>query len=53
MQVVRLSAGGTLDTTFGDAGRAVIAFGTSGSDLAYGVATQPDDKVILAHREMH
>ena len=44
--VIRLNAGGSLDTSFSVDGRQVINFG--GVDLPDGIALQPDGKVVLA-----
>jgi uncharacterized delta-60 repeat protein/uncharacterized repeat protein (TIGR01451 family) len=43
--VARLNTDGSLDTSFGAGGKAVVAF--SGDDRAYGVAVQPDGKVVV------
>jgi uncharacterized delta-60 repeat protein len=46
--VVRLrAANGTLDPTFGSAGKRVIDFGTD-DESVYGAALQPDGKIVLA-----
>lgn len=44
--IVRLTAGGTLDTAFSGDGRLVIDMG--GYDVARSVAVQPDGRIILA-----
>jgi len=45
--VARLRANGTLDTTFGPAGKRRIAFGGD-QEAAFGAALQPDGKIVLA-----
>jgi uncharacterized delta-60 repeat protein len=44
--VARFLSNGTLDTSFGDMGRAVTDLG--GADYAYDMALQPDGKIVLA-----
>jgi uncharacterized delta-60 repeat protein len=44
--VARYNANGTLDTTFGTGGKVTTAFG-SGADQAYGIAIQPDGKIVV------
>ncbi len=44
--LVRYNADGTLDTGFGNAGKAVTPIG-SGGDFGYSVAVQPDGKILL------
>ncbi|MBN2224505.1 MAG: putative Ig domain-containing protein, partial [Deltaproteobacteria bacterium] len=44
--VVRLTPGGVLDPTFSDDGKATVNF--EGTDYAYGVAVQPDGKILVA-----
>ena len=44
--VARLNADGTPDTSFGTAGKQTVDFG--GNDAAYGVAIQPDGKILVA-----
>jgi uncharacterized delta-60 repeat protein len=48
--VVRYNADGSLDSGFGNAGTAPIAFGSSlvGGDEAKTLAIQPDDKILVA-----
>ncbi|MCW2495943.1 hypothetical protein [Jatrophihabitans sp.] len=60
MAVVRYLTDGTLDTTFGSAGKAIVPsfFGTTASpdtngDLAYAVALQPDGKILVAGAASH
>ena len=43
----RYNSDGTLDSTFGSAGKAMTAIG-SGDDFATGVALQPDGRLVLA-----
>jgi len=45
--VSRYTSTGALDSTFNLDGKVTIAFGTS-SDYAYGVAVQPDGKIVVA-----
>lgn len=47
--VLRLNANGTLDTSFGLAGRAVVAFDAGGTmdDWATGVAIQGDGRIVV------
>ena len=45
--VARYNANGSLDTSFDGDGKAITAVG-SGSDYAYGVAVQPDGKIVVA-----
>lgn len=45
--VVRYSANGVLDNTFGSSGKAVLDFGGN-DDLAYSLAVQSDDKILVA-----
>jgi uncharacterized delta-60 repeat protein len=44
--VVRYNSNGSLDTTFGTAGKAVTSFG-SGPDRAYAMVLQPDGKIVV------
>jgi uncharacterized delta-60 repeat protein len=44
--VARLNADGSPDTSFGSGGKTTIDFG--GDDTAYGVAVQPDGKLVIA-----
>lgn len=50
--IVRLTAGGQLDTSFGNDGKAVVPFnlGAEGSrrDSAMGVSLQPDGRIVVA-----
>ena len=49
--VARLSPDGTLDTTFGDVGKAIVAFDLdegTGNDTVRAVAIGPDGSIILA-----
>jgi uncharacterized delta-60 repeat protein len=46
MAVVRVNDNGTLDSTFGDSGKAVISFGTA-RENAYGLAIRPDGKILV------
>ncbi len=48
--VARFDSNGTLDNTFGSGGAATtyIAGGDSSSDMAYGLALQPNGKIVLA-----
>jgi uncharacterized delta-60 repeat protein len=48
LALARYGPNGSLDTTFGGDGRVVTDFG--GSDLAAGVALQPDGKIVAAGR---
>jgi uncharacterized delta-60 repeat protein len=48
-QIVRLNADGSSDTTFDGDGHVAIDFASSG-DGAYGLALQPDGKIIAAGR---
>jgi uncharacterized delta-60 repeat protein len=45
--VARLNADGTLDSTFGDNGKAVVPSPYAGDAGAFGVALQPDGKILL------
>lgn len=45
--VVRYLRDGTIDTTFGDAGRAIVAVGTR-DDVARAIAVQPDGRIVVA-----
>ena len=45
--VVRYTSAGTLDSTFGTAGKVVTTIGTS-NDAAFGAALQSDGKIVLA-----
>ncbi|MBL8309481.1 MAG: hypothetical protein JNL19_03565 [Burkholderiales bacterium] len=45
--VVRYSANGALDTSFGGTGKVLTAIGT-GTDIASALALQPDGKVVVA-----
>ena len=47
MVVTRLLPNGALDTTFDGDGTATIDFGST-SDIAAGVALQPDGKIVVA-----
>ncbi|MGE3840611.1 MAG: hypothetical protein AB7I50_03415, partial [Vicinamibacterales bacterium] len=44
--VVRVTPGGTLDSTFGTGGKALVDFGAS--DQATAIARQPDGKIVIA-----
>jgi uncharacterized delta-60 repeat protein len=44
--VMRLTAEGALDTSFGDAGTALIAIGT-GDDIGQSIAVQADGKIVI------
>jgi uncharacterized delta-60 repeat protein len=46
--VATLRPGGTLDTTFGSVGKRRIDFGGDTIETAFGVALQPDGKLVLA-----
>jgi uncharacterized delta-60 repeat protein len=48
--LARFSSDGTLDTSFGSGGYTLTSLTTlsSGSDSAYGLAVQPDGKIVLA-----
>jgi uncharacterized delta-60 repeat protein len=48
--VVRLDASGSIDETFGSAGKKLIAFnaGGAGADKANGLVVQPDGRIVLA-----
>ncbi len=50
MVIVRLDAGGHLDTGFGEAGMRTIAFNapTSGRDACHAIAIQPDGRIVVA-----
>lgn len=43
--LLRLNSNGSLDTSFGSNGRTTTAVGT-GIDICYGIAVQPDDRII-------
>lgn len=45
--VARLNANGTIDNTFGTAGKVTTAI-TTGDDLAFGIAVQTDGKIVVA-----
>ena len=45
--LVRYNPDGTLDTGFGNAGKAVARVNTSSSEEAYAVALQPDGKILV------
>src|SRR5262249_54395297 len=45
--VARLNVDGTPDTSFGNAGRVTIDFGTGGDDSAFAVAVQADGRVVV------
>ncbi|MFM7739124.1 MAG: delta-60 repeat domain-containing protein, partial [Planctomycetota bacterium] len=45
--LVRYNADGSLDTTFGTAGKVTTPVGT-GSDYGFSVTIQPDGKIVLA-----
>jgi uncharacterized delta-60 repeat protein len=45
--VVRYNADGTLDPTFGDAGKTVTNIG-DGTDIVFALARQPDGKIVAA-----
>ncbi|MEO2091099.1 MAG: hypothetical protein ABGY75_16650, partial [Gemmataceae bacterium] len=45
--VTRFTANGSLDTSFGSAGRQTISFDT-GNEYAWSVAVQPDGKIVAA-----
>lgn len=47
--VIRYSANGTLDTTFGSGGKVSTAFGSS-HDVAFGVAVQGDGRIVVVGR---
>ena len=44
---IRLNTNGTLDTSFDDDGIVRIDFGGAGFETAYGVAIQPDGKIVV------
>ena len=44
--VARYNAGGTLDTTFGNSGTAIVDFGSS-DDFGYGVAIDAQGRIVL------
>ena len=46
--VVRYTAGGVLDPTFGNGGMVVTDFGASRNEEAYAVAIQSDGKIVVA-----
>jgi uncharacterized delta-60 repeat protein len=46
--LVRLNTDGSLDTTFGVQGKALIAVGNGSNDQAFSVTLQPDGKIVLA-----
>jgi uncharacterized delta-60 repeat protein len=46
--VARLTAAGTLDSTFGTGGAVVIEYNSSPDEYAYGVAIQADGKIVVA-----
>jgi uncharacterized delta-60 repeat protein len=46
--VVRLDANGTLDTTFGSSGKALLDLGANSADDTYSVVTQSDGKILIA-----
>lgn len=49
LSVVRLSASGAVDRSFGEGGAAVVDFGRT-SDTGYDIAVQPDNKIVVAGR---
>jgi uncharacterized delta-60 repeat protein len=48
MAVARITAAGTLDTTFSIDGKTLVPFGPSPQAGAYAVAVQPDQRIVLA-----
>jgi len=48
-EIARINPNGTLDTTFGSGGLAIIDFNNSG-DGVFGLALQPDGKIVAAGR---
>jgi len=46
MQVIRLTSAGALDTTFGDGGISILPVSDT-TDYAYGIAVQPDDRIVI------
>ena len=46
--VVRLNANGSLDTSFGTNGQALLDLGSDSSDSAYSMVTQADGKILIA-----
>jgi uncharacterized delta-60 repeat protein len=47
-QLARYNVNGTLDTTFGSGGLVTTSFATDSDDLAFGIALQPDGKIVVA-----
>jgi uncharacterized delta-60 repeat protein len=50
ISLVRYGRDGTLDTTFGNAGKVLTAAGSAGNDQALAVAVQRDGKILVAGR---
>lgn len=50
ISIVRYGRDGTLDTSFGNAGRVMPAMGAQGNDQALAIALQPDGKILVAGR---
>ncbi|WP_448268342.1 putative Ig domain-containing protein [Nostoc sp. DSM 114159] len=46
--VVRYDSNGSLDTSFGTAGKVITDIGTNTTDTAYSIALQDDGKILLA-----
>jgi uncharacterized delta-60 repeat protein len=45
--VARLNTNGTLDTSFGNAGKVLVDIGTGSNDFGYGAVVQPDGKIVV------
>lgn len=48
MLLLRLNSNGTLDTSFALTGKVAASFGLTRHDQAYGMALQPDGRIVLA-----
>lgn len=48
VSLVRYQRDGSLDTTFGNAGKVITAVGTKGNDSAAAIALQRDGKIVVA-----
>ncbi|MEH2061353.1 MAG: putative Ig domain-containing protein, partial [Nostoc sp.] len=46
--LTRYSSNGSLDTSFGNAGKVITDIGSKTTDMAYSVSVQPDGKIIVA-----
>jgi uncharacterized delta-60 repeat protein len=45
---IRLTAAGTIDTSFNGTGWATVSFGSAANDIAYAVAVESDGSIVLA-----